>query len=157
MSLIAHPSLASPHHQSSRADIAARSMMSDRFRSSLLASVSSTNHRQRLPKSSSSYSSALKSPNDHQARDQSGEGERQRRRRRDVILLPTFTALVLATSSTTGTFLGAENAAHAMLVDESKIDQCCFNDFRIFSERFQRRNRTSRLVRFRVVNRRKRQ
>ena len=113
MSLIAHPSLASPHHQLSRADIAARSMMSDRFRSSLLASVSSTNHRQRLPKSSSSYSSALKSPNDHQARDQSGEGERQRRRRRDVILLPTFTALVLATSS-------SEDAAHAMLVDESK-------------------------------------
>ena len=87
--------------------------MSDRFRSSLLASVSSTNHRQRLPKSSSSYSSALKSPNDHQARDQSGEGERQRRRRRDVILLPTFTALVLATSS-------SEDTAHAMLVDESK-------------------------------------
>ena len=87
--------------------------MSDRFRSSLLASVSSTNHRQRLPKSSSSYSSALKSPNDHQARDQSGEGERQRRRRRDVILLPTFTALVLATPS-------SEDAAHAMLVDESK-------------------------------------
>ena len=113
MSLIAHPSLASPHHQSSRADIAARSVTNDRFRSSLLASVSSTNHRQRLPKSSSSYSSALKSPNDHQARDQSGEGERQRRRRRDVILLPTCTALVLATSS-------SENAAHAMLVDESK-------------------------------------
>lgn len=114
MSLIAHPSLASPHHQSSRADIAARSIMSDRFRSSLLASVSSTNHRQRLPsKSSSSYSSAHKSPNDHQAQNQSGEGERQRRRRRDVILLPTCTALVLATSS-------SENAAHAMLVDESK-------------------------------------
>lgn len=88
--------------------------MSDRFRSSLLASVSSTNHRQRLPsKSSSSYSSAHKSPNDHQAQNQSGEGERQRRRRRDVILLPTCTALVLATSS-------SENAAHAMLVDESK-------------------------------------
>lgn len=113
MSLIAHPSLASPHHQSSRADIAARSMMSDRFRSSLLASVSSTNHRQRLPKSSSSYSSAHKSPNDHQSQNQSGEGERQRRHRRDVILLPTLTALVLATSS-------SENAAHAMLVDESK-------------------------------------
>lgn len=114
MSLIAHPSLASPHHQSSRADITARSIMSDRFRSSLLASVSSTNHRQRLPsKSSSSYSSAHKSPNDHQAQNQSGEGERQRRRRRDVILLPTCTALVLATSS-------SENAAHAMLVDESK-------------------------------------
>ena len=114
MSLIAHPSLASPHHQSSRADITARSIMSDRFHSSLLASVSSTNHRQRLPsKSSSSYSSAHKSPNDHQAQNQSGEGERQRRRRRDVILLPTCTALVLATSS-------SENAAHAMLVDESK-------------------------------------
>ena len=114
MSLIAHPSLASPHHQSSRADIAARSVTNDRFRSSLLASVSSTNHRQRLPsKSSSSYSSAHKSPNDHQAQNQSGEGERQRRRRRDVILLPTCTALVLATSS-------SENAAHAMLVDESK-------------------------------------
>ena len=114
MSLIAHPSLASPHHQSSRADIAARSVTNDRFRSSLLASVSSTNHRQRLPsKSSSSYSSACKSPNDHQAQNQSGEGERQRRRRRDVILLPTCTALVLATSS-------SENAAHAMLVDESK-------------------------------------
>ena len=113
MSLIAHPSLASPHHQSSRADIAARSVTNDRFRSSLLASVSS-NHRQRLPsKSSSSYSSALKSPNDHQAQNQSGEGERQRRRRRDVVLLPTCTALVLATSS-------SENAAHAMLVDESK-------------------------------------
>ena len=113
MSLIAHPSLASPHHQSSRADIAARSVTNDRFRSSLLASVSS-NHRQRLPsKSSSSYSSALKSPNDHQAQNQSGEGEQQRRRRRDVILLPTCTALVLATSS-------SENAAHAMLVDESK-------------------------------------
>jgi hypothetical protein len=41
MSLIAHPSLASPHHQSSRADIAARSVTNDRFRSSLLASVSS--------------------------------------------------------------------------------------------------------------------
>ena len=121
MSLIAHPSLASPHHQSSRAaSAAARNVTNDRFRSSLLASVSS-NHRQRLPpKSSSSYSSALKSPNDHQAQNQSGEGERQRRRRRDVILLPTCTALVLATSSTTGTFLGAENAAHAMLVDESK-------------------------------------
>ena len=114
MSLIAHPSLASPHHQSSRADIAARSVTNDRFRSSLLASVSSTNHRQRLPsKSSSSYSSACKSPNDHQAQNQSGEGERQRRRRRDVILLPTCTALVLAISS-------SENAAHAMLVDESK-------------------------------------
>lgn len=113
MSLIAHPSLASPHHQSSRADIAARSVTNDRFRSSLLASVSS-NHRQRLPsKSSSSYSSACKSPNDHQAQNQSGEGERQRRHRRDVVLLPTFTALVLATSS-------SENAAHAMLVDESK-------------------------------------
>lgn len=121
MSLIAHPSLASPHHQSSRADIAARSMMSDRFRSSLLASVSSTNHRQRLPKSSSSYSSAHKSPNDHQAQNQSGGGERQRRQsRRDVILLPTCTALLLATSSTTGTFLAGEHAAHAMLVDESK-------------------------------------
>ena len=114
MSLIAHPSLASPHHQSSRADIAARSVTNDRFRSSLLASVSSTNHRQRLPsKSSSSYSSACKSPNDHQAQNQSGEGERQRRHRRDVVLLPTCTALVLATSS-------SENAAHAMLVDESK-------------------------------------
>jgi len=114
MSLIAHPSLASPHHQSSRADIAARSVTNDRFRSSLLASVSSTNHRQRLPsKSSSSYSSACKSPNDHQAQNQSGEGERQRRHRRDVVLLPTFTALVLATPS-------SENAAHAMLVDESK-------------------------------------
>ena len=114
MSLIAHPSLASPHHQSSRAaSAAARNVTNDRFRSSLLASVSS-NHRQRLPsKSSSSYSSALKSPNDHQAQNQSGEGERQRRRRRDVILLPTCTALVLATSS-------SENAAHAMLVDESK-------------------------------------
>ena len=114
MSLIAHPSLASPHHQSSRADIAARSVTNDRFRSSLLASVSSTNHRQRLPsKSSSSYSSACKSPNDHQAQNQSGGGERQRRHRRDVVLLPTFTALVLATPS-------SENAAHAMLVDESK-------------------------------------
>ena len=88
--------------------------MSDRFRSSLLASVSSTNHRQRLPsKSSSSYSSACKSPNDHQSQNQSGEGEHKRRHRRDVVLLPTFTALVLATSS-------SENAAHAMLVDESK-------------------------------------
>ena len=114
MSLIAHPSLASPHHQSSRADIAARSVTNDRFRSSLLASVSSTNHRQRLPsKSSSSYSSACKSPNDHQSQNQSGEGEHKRRHRRDVVLLPTFTALVLATSS-------SENAAHAMLVDESK-------------------------------------
>ena len=114
MSLIAHPSLASPHHQSSRAaSAAARNVTNDRFRSSLLASVSS-NHRQRLPsKSSSSYSSAHKSPNDHQAQNQSGEGERQRRRRRDVILLPTCTALVLAISS-------SENAAHAMLVDESK-------------------------------------
>ena len=114
MSLIAHPSLASPHHQSSRAaSAAARNVTNDRFRSSLLASVSS-NHRQRLPsKSSSSYSSACKSPNDHQAQNQSGEGERQRRRRRDVILLPTCTALVLAISS-------SENAAHAMLVDESK-------------------------------------
>ena len=113
MSLIAHPSLASPHHQSSRADIAARSVTNDRFRSSLLASVSS-NHRQRLPsKSSSSYSSAHKSPNDHQAQNQSGGGEHKRRRRRDVILLPTFSALALATSS-------SENAAHAMLVDESK-------------------------------------
>ena len=114
MSLIAHPSLASPHHQSSRAaSAAARNATNDRFRSSLLASVSS-NHRQRLPsKSSSSYSSAHKSPNDHQAQNQSGEGERQRRRRRDVILLPTCTALVLAISS-------SENAAHAMLVDESK-------------------------------------
>ena len=121
MSLNAHPSLDSPHHQSSRAaSAAARNVTNDRFRSSLLASVSS-NHRQRLPsKSSSSYSSALKSPNDHQSQNQSGEGERQRRRRRDVILLPTCTALVLAISSTTGTFLGAENAAHAMLVDESK-------------------------------------
>ena len=114
MSLIAHPSLASPHHQSSGADIAARSVTNDRFRSSLLASVSSTNHRQRLPsKSSSSYSSACKSPNDHQSQNQSGEGEHKRRHRRDVVLLPTFTALVLATSS-------SENVAHAMLVDESK-------------------------------------
>ena len=113
MSLIAHPSLASPHHQSSRADIAARSVTNDRFRSSLLASVSS-NHRQRLrSKSSSSYSSACKSPNDHQSQNQSGGGEHKRRHRRDVVLLPTCTALVLATSS-------SENAAHAMLVDESK-------------------------------------
>lgn len=114
MSLIAHPSLASPHHQSSRAaSAAARNVTNDRFRSSLLASVSS-NHRQRLPsKSSSSYSSAHKSPNDHQAQNQSGGGEHKRRRRRDVILLPTFSALALATSS-------SENAAHAMLVDESK-------------------------------------
>ena len=100
MSSIA-PTLVS-HYQSYSAR---RSVVSDRFGSSLVASVSSSSTRNK------------NSPNPINAfngnADESRGEERRRPRRRDVM-----STLVLAPASFT--FLNEEKAAHAMLVDESK-------------------------------------
>ena len=100
MSSIA-PSLVS-HYQSYGAR---RSVIIDRFGSSLVASVSSSSSRNKnSPNQISAFNGNA---------DRNGGEERRRPRRRDVM-----NALVLAPASFT--FLMEEKVAHAMLVDESK-------------------------------------